>query len=119
MPIEVLCNVMNLSLSLSPLSLPLSPSLPLFLSPSFPSPCSHSLSLSLPQLNPTGKAKQSGVCEHDYILEINDTETQGITHHEAQQLIRTTGTTLTLLLSRLALMKGQLFWSIIISQINF
>ncbi|XP_019854051.1 PREDICTED: LIM domain-binding protein 3-like [Amphimedon queenslandica] len=55
--------------------------------------------LQVSKLNPNGKAKQAGVCEQDYILEINDIETQGVTHHEAQQLIRTTGTSLSLLLS--------------------
>lgn len=41
----------------------------------------------------------NGVKEKEFILEINGKDTQGVTHHEAQQCIRNTGATLTLTLS--------------------
>ena len=43
---------------------------------------------------------RGGVKEKEYIIEINGQEMQGITHHDAQQCIRSTGQTLSLTLSR-------------------
>ena len=43
---------------------------------------------------------KSGIKEKDFILTINNDETDGMTHHEAQQKIRFAGQTLTLKLTR-------------------
>ena len=46
------------------------------------------------------KAALGGVKDGDYILTINDTPTEDLKHHDAQALIRNTGQSLRLTLSR-------------------
>lgn len=62
------------------------------------------LSFLLHQLTPGGKAMKSGIKEREYILAINSDDTEGMTHHQAQQKIRNTGQTLTLKLTRYVLL---------------
>ena len=48
------------------------------------------------QLTPGGKAMVGGVQKGYYILSVNGTDLDGLTHHEVQHLIRTAGSALRL-----------------------
>jgi len=52
------------------------------------------------QVTAGSKAASGGVKDGDYILKINDTQTEDLKHHDAQALIRGTGQSLQLTLSR-------------------
>ncbi len=51
------------------------------------------------KVSPGGKAMSGGIKEKEYILAINGEDSENLAHHEAQQKIKTTGTTLSLKLS--------------------
>ena len=52
------------------------------------------------QLTPGGKAMKGGVQEGEFILAINDTSTEGLSHHQAQQLVKGAGASLALKLTK-------------------
>lgn len=52
------------------------------------------------QVTTGSKAALGGVKDGDYILMINDNPTEDLKHHDAQAMIRATGQTLRLVLSR-------------------
>jgi len=51
-------------------------------------------------VTPGGKAARGGVKEADYLLAINGDPTEGLLHFDAQQMIKATGMSLQLKLSR-------------------
>ncbi|XP_009703267.1 PREDICTED: PDZ and LIM domain protein 7-like, partial [Cariama cristata] len=63
-------------------------------------PARLSLTLSVPQLTPGGKAAQAGVGVGDWVLYIDGESTSSMTHIEAQNRIRACGDRLCLTLSR-------------------
>lgn len=56
--------------------------------------------IDIDQVTGGSKAALGGVKDGDYILTINDTPTEDLKHHDAQALIRNTGQSLRLTLSR-------------------
>ena len=51
-------------------------------------------------MTPGGKAARGGVKEMDFLLAINGDTTEGLLHFDAQQMVKATGMTLQLKLSR-------------------
>ena len=57
-------------------------------------------------MTPGGKAARGGVKETDFLLAINGDSTEGLLHFDAQQMVKATGMTLQLKLSRCVCLWG-------------